>query len=75
MNAVYRNKSGDEVRFDRHTLKTELPEDDSRNAVVLPKEGEALADVRQDALSIQYQVNQFLTSRMTREPKRTKSEE
>jgi len=75
MNAVYRNKSGEEVAFSRDTLRSEIPRDDSRNAVVEPQVGEPLSDVRRDAMSIQYQINEFLTSRMKSETKRAKPDE
>lgn len=58
--ATYRC-NGEERTFSRATETVKPPKDESINAPVAPQPGEPLYELRMDAESVQFQLNEFLT--------------
>lgn len=68
LRAIYRRGSEEHI-FSKAT-ETSLPETDtSRDAPDAPRPSAPLAELRGDVVSVQHQVNQFLTSRMAKKPR------
>lgn len=64
MKAVYHGPNGESKTFTRESATGETAKDTSRDACSTPDETRAMGKLRADVLSIQQQVNEFLTDKM-----------